>query len=812
MKILRSLPHMLMLWLITAETSWAAELPTVSIRTVLGEAAERGSRPAVFVLSRTGDLSNSLDVSILYSGSAQSYHDYLGMNNLIRFKVGEDTAVVALTPVADNIAEPLETITVTVAPLYTYDYVDAPIAETRLFQNQLYQIGTNHSATARLEDDPEAATRKISLSIGPKQLTTVEGSDKPASFILRRFGPSERGMAVAYDVISRRVEMRFNESGGGGGSSELTYAQAVGGVDFKPVPNVFNFGPGQTELVVPVTALPDSIAEGWEHFTVRLRRSVEYAIDGTDIATVFIGDPATQTNRPPSTALINPIAGDVLVVTDRSLLMRGVASDSDGRIARVEFLVDGRSVAISTDPAVPGSFYEGRWSAATDGFHDLAIRATDNQGGTTTTQPIRVQLISPNQPPSISTRVTGIAPVSTSGREYRVTAPYDLRVQMEVVDPDLDAIRRVELWVDGRMVGSRENPKEEILEIVAEDLAYGAHDLFVKAVDSRGAVSFGQFADGGRIVLVPQSSAELPRSIGFGQSMNQVIHESALTNEIVFTSSADPTPLFQSVRILLNGEPALELPPKAVPGRSQDTWRIPFTLKNLANGSHVIQAQVTGRDGQLIQSRPYSVIIATPIQIVTARITSPAEGTSFTAGTRIQIHAEVSTLSLNGTTAFIDSVLFKVRPVGKDEQVIDFSPRRPAMVNWTPSRPGNYELFVVATSSEGRTATSQPVRIEIIPATRPSPSPLPEATESTVGGRLGSLWFESWPTAVETDESGTTRVVFNGIPFSIYHVETLDESTSQWNILQTVESGTGQFEISEKAVESPHVYRARRLF
>ncbi|MET8764921.1 glycoside hydrolase family 48 protein [Lentzea sp. NPDC004782] len=99
------------------------------------------------------------------------------------------------------------------------------------------------------------------------------------------------------------------------------------------------------------------------------------------------GVSCTGANKAPSVALTSPTAGQSFQ-TGQTIPLAATASDSDGTVAKVEFLVDG--VVLSTDTTAP---YEGSWTGASVGDHVVAARATDNLGAVTSTAPVPVKVL-----------------------------------------------------------------------------------------------------------------------------------------------------------------------------------------------------------------------------------------------------------------------------------------------------------------------------------------------------------------------------------------------------------------------------------
>jgi alpha-mannosidase len=76
------------------------------------EAGDGGS----FTVVRTGDLSQPLDVPYTVSGAATPGSDYEALPGTVRIPAGANSAAITLRPLADTVAESLESITVTLTP------------------------------------------------------------------------------------------------------------------------------------------------------------------------------------------------------------------------------------------------------------------------------------------------------------------------------------------------------------------------------------------------------------------------------------------------------------------------------------------------------------------------------------------------------------------------------------------------------------------------------------------------------------------------------------------------------------------------
>jgi hypothetical protein len=103
---------------------------------------------------------------------------------------------------------------------------------------------------------------------------------------------------------------------------------------------------------------------------------------------------ASKTSNAVSVAVVLPNAKPTATVTAAGTATVGVAmtvsasaSDSDGSVAKVEFMENGTVVA--TDTSAP---YSSSWTPSVLGTRSLTVRATDNDGATTTSAAVNVQV------------------------------------------------------------------------------------------------------------------------------------------------------------------------------------------------------------------------------------------------------------------------------------------------------------------------------------------------------------------------------------------------------------------------------------
>lgn len=86
-----------------------APLPVVNLAATSPNASESGAN-GVFTFTRTGSTAASLTVSYAVGGTATMGSDYQNLSGTVTFAAGASTATVVITPIDDPIAEPTETV------------------------------------------------------------------------------------------------------------------------------------------------------------------------------------------------------------------------------------------------------------------------------------------------------------------------------------------------------------------------------------------------------------------------------------------------------------------------------------------------------------------------------------------------------------------------------------------------------------------------------------------------------------------------------------------------------------------------------
>lgn len=178
------------------------------------------------------------------------------------------------------------------------------------------------------------------------------------------------------------------------------------------------------------------------------------------------------TNEAPTVDLTAPLAtaslteGDVVTLT-------ASAADSDGTVARVDFLVDGAVIAQATSAP-----YSATWTA-TSGSHTFSSVAYDDQGANSTTSSVTLDI-------ATSSTETNQAPtVSVGLSSSNVTVGEVVTLTATAADSD-GTIDKVDFYVAGALVGTVSSAPYTLNYTTTQT---GSVSVIAKATDNEGAAT-----------------------------------------------------------------------------------------------------------------------------------------------------------------------------------------------------------------------------------------------------------------------------------------------------------------------------------
>jgi parallel beta-helix repeat protein len=114
--------------------------PTVTVAATDTNAAEKGTDPGTFVISRTGDAGSSLTVSYSLGGTAANSIDYQTLPGVVTIPAGASAVAVIVRPIDDRTVESNETVILT------------------LSASAAYIVGSPNTATITIADNDKAGT------------------------------------------------------------------------------------------------------------------------------------------------------------------------------------------------------------------------------------------------------------------------------------------------------------------------------------------------------------------------------------------------------------------------------------------------------------------------------------------------------------------------------------------------------------------------------------------------------------------------------------------------------------------------------
>jgi hypothetical protein len=173
-------------------------------------------------------------------------------------------------------------------------------------------------------------------------------------------------------------------------------------------------------------------------------------------------------NWMPTVGLAPPAGGPVFE-PGQPVALAASASDLDGLIVRVDFLVNGTAIGSTADPP-----YALEWTSASPGHYVLRARAVDHRGAEGLSAPVPVEIRTGNLPPS----ATLTSPVA--GTTFALGNAITLAASAS--DPD-GSVARVEFYANGARVGEDIGAPYTLAWTPA---TVGGHTLVARAIDDRG--------------------------------------------------------------------------------------------------------------------------------------------------------------------------------------------------------------------------------------------------------------------------------------------------------------------------------------
>lgn len=300
--------------------------PAVSI--VANDAsASEGGDAGQFTLTRTGDTTDALAVTLSRTGSAANTTDYATINTTQTIPAGQSSLTVDVSPVQDTTNEGNETVILTVT------------------SGSGYVVGTPSAATVNILDDDRST-----VTITANDPTASEAAGNPGQFTVTRTAPTNVALTVNLTIAGT----------------------ATNSTDYATVATSVAFAVNDVTKVINVTPVADGNTEGPEDVTISLA-SGSYDIGATSFDNVSIID----NDNPPTVFISSPNAQAPLIAATNGVIVSAQVSD-DGFPAALSTTwscVSGPGVATIESPNATTTAV----TFSAPGTYVLRISATDTQ-------------------------------------------------------------------------------------------------------------------------------------------------------------------------------------------------------------------------------------------------------------------------------------------------------------------------------------------------------------------------------------------------------------------------------------------------
>ena len=178
------------------------------------------------------------------------------------------------------------------------------------------------------------------------------------------------------------------------------------------------------------------------------------------------------TNQAPTVSLTNP-TNNAQFTAPASVNITASASDADGSVAKVEFFKGSTKLGEST--IAP---YQFNWTNVSAGTYALTAKATDNQGASTTSATINIQVNNStptNQAPTVS--------LTNPTNNAQFTAPASVNITASASDAD-GSVAKVEFFNGSNKLGESSSSP---YQFNWTNVSAGTYALTAKATDNQGA-------------------------------------------------------------------------------------------------------------------------------------------------------------------------------------------------------------------------------------------------------------------------------------------------------------------------------------
>jgi regulation of enolase protein 1 (concanavalin A-like superfamily) len=375
--------------------------PAVSIVANDASASESGDA-GQFTLTRNGDTTSALAVTLTRAGSATDTADYATISTAQTIPAGQASLTINVSPLQDTSNEGSETIILTVT------------------NGSGYTLGTPNAATVNILDDDRST---VTLTANDP---TASESGGAGQFTITRTAPTDVALTVNVTVAGTATNTN----------------------DYANVPATVAFVSGDVSKIINITPVDDGLTEGPEDVTISLGTG-SYDIGASSYGSVSIVD----NDIPPTVFIDSPSVQTPLIATTNGVIVSAQVNDdgTPSALTTTWSCVSGPGVATIESPnatttavsfTLPGT-YVLRLSA-TDGQFNVSDQTTVSVGNAVTAGNWLTQDLGPSSSRrGQGLEYGGLFSLTGTGAGYAATSNDQAHVMLRDIIGDGSVVARV---------------------------------------------------------------------------------------------------------------------------------------------------------------------------------------------------------------------------------------------------------------------------------------------------------------------------------------------------------------------------------
>jgi regulation of enolase protein 1 (concanavalin A-like superfamily) len=412
-----------------------------------------------------------------------------------------------------------------------------------------------------------------------------------------------------------------------------------------------------------------------------------------------LSQPSAPPNQPPVVSVTAPTGGSTFTAP-ANITVSAQASDPENRLSRVDFFAG--STKIGSLTAAPFTI---AWSSVPAGTYALTAAAFDLDGGSTTSQPVTVNVSStPNQAPTVG--------LSSPSNGATFTAPATIAIAASAADPD-GTVAKVEFYNGTTLLGT---DTASPYSFSWPNVAAGNYTLKAIAYDNTGASTTSATVS----VTVVTASTSLPAPQQDADVGAPALAGSATFNEGTYTIVGSGNDIwgqadqFNYLYQAVTGD--IDVSARVASLQWSNSWAKAGVMirETLDKGSRHAFALISGGNGATFQQRidpgGYAVFTQGPLIAAPAWVRLVRSANQFTAysSTDGVTWTTIATATITmGSTVYVGLAVTSHDASSKATATID------SFKSTQPSAPANQPPVVSIAAPAGGASFTAPANITV---------------------------------------------------------------------------------------------------